>query len=246
MAASHDDVRAAVARIRWYHRIDLGNGIVTPGESDNAKILKRLRLPENLAGQTVLDIGAWDGFFSFEVERRGARRVLATDWFCWGGPGWGTKDGFELARSVLHSQVEDREVDVLDLSPESVGVFDTVLFLGVLYHMRHPVLALERVASVTRRLLILETHVDMLQVMRPACAFYPNDELDRDGTNWFGPNPRAVEGMLRTVGFQRIEVVWKPRPLPVRLATGALRAARRQRRFAAAINQSRMVVHAWK
>jgi len=247
MDLSPEALRAAVARIRWYHRIDLGHGIVTPGEADNLNVLKRLRLPKSFAGQTVLDVGAWDGFFSFEAERRGASRVLATDWFCWGGPGWGTKDGFGLAREVLHSRVEDREIDVLDLSPDSVGMFDIVLCLGVLYHMQHPLLALERVASVTRTLLILETHADMLSTRRPACAFYPNDELNRDPTNWWGPNPQALEWMLRTVGFRKIEVVWQPRPvLLMRLLVGAIRAARGAARLGAAINQSRIVVHAWK
>jgi len=104
-------------------------------------------MPENLAGKTVLDVGAWDGFFSFESERRRAERVLATDSFCWSGEG-GTKAGFELARKVLNSKVEDVEMDVLDLSPENIGTFDIVLFLGVLYHMRRPLLALERPGEV--------------------------------------------------------------------------------------------------
>jgi tRNA (mo5U34)-methyltransferase len=110
-------------------------------------------MPADLSGKAVLDIGAWDGFFSFEAERRGASRVLATDSFCWDGGGWGSKAGFELARHALKSHVEDKWIVVEDLSPETVGVFDVVFFLDVLYHMRHTLLVLERVASVTSGLL---------------------------------------------------------------------------------------------
>ena len=151
------ELRRAVAEIRWFHRLDLGDGLSTPGEDDTPEKLKALHLPQDLRGRTVLDVGAWDGFFSFEAERRGATRVLATDDFCWGGRGWGTKAGFDLAHRALGSRVESKQIGVLDLSPETVGVFDLVLFLGVLYHMRHPLLAFERVASVTARQLILET-----------------------------------------------------------------------------------------
>ena len=171
-------------------------------------MLGRLHLPEDLSGQTVLDVGAWDGSYSFEAERRGARRVLATDSFTWQRKSWGSKDGFELARRALDSRVEDLEIDVLDLSPERPGVFDVVLFLGVLYHMKHPMLALERVAAVTGRLLVVETVIDLLYVPRPALAFYPGPELNQDESNWFGPTPSAVEAMLRSVGFRRIERVW--------------------------------------
>jgi len=73
----------------------------------------------------------------------------------------GAKEGFELARRVLDSKVQDADIDVMDLAPERIGTFDLVLFLGVLYHLRHPLLALERVASVTEEQLILETHVDL-------------------------------------------------------------------------------------
>lgn len=133
-----DDLKTEVLKIKWFHRIDLGNGIITPGVDESPAKLKKLGLPEDLHGKTVLDIGAWDGFFSFETERRGAKRVLATDYFCWGGEGCGTKAGFELARKALNSNVEDMEIDVLELSPEKVGQFDLVLCLGVLYHMKHP------------------------------------------------------------------------------------------------------------
>jgi tRNA (mo5U34)-methyltransferase len=198
-------VRAEIADVNWYHQIDLGDGIVTPGVDDTASRMAPLELPFDLSGKSVLDIGAWDGVFSFEAERRGADRVLATDSYCWSGEGWGTKDGFLTARRILGSGVEDVEIDVMDLSPERVGTFDLVMFVGVLYHLRHPLLALERVASVTGDQLILDTHTAMTEEPAPAMRFYPGTELNDDPTNWWGPNPPAVEAMLRDVGFSRIE-----------------------------------------
>jgi tRNA (mo5U34)-methyltransferase len=203
-----DEIRAAISGITWYHQIDLGFCVVTPGADNTLARMAMIGLPPDLRGQSVLDIGAWDGAFSFEAERRGADRVVAVDSFCWSGEGWGTKAGFECARRVLGSRVEDREIEVLDLSPDTVGVFDLVLFLGVLYHMKHPLLALERVASVCRRQLILWTQIDMANCDRPAAAFYPGTELNNDPTNWWGPNPAAVIGMLKTAGFSRAETVY--------------------------------------
>jgi tRNA (mo5U34)-methyltransferase len=229
---TRDEIQAEAAKIKWFHSIDLGQGIITQGYDDSPNKLKALGIPEDLTGKTVLDIGAWDGFFSFEAERRGATRVLATDFFCWGGGGWGTKGGFEMARRTLNSKVEDCEIDVFDLSPDRIGTFDLVLFLGVLYHMRHPLLSLEKVASVTTEggMVIVETHVDMLDVKRPAIAFYPDRELNNDPTNWFGPNPAAVEGMLKSVGFKKV-IAHSPAPFMTEPE---------------AVTQGRMVFHAWK
>lgn len=191
-------------------------------------------MPDDLTGSSVLDIGAWDGFFSFAAERRGAQRVLATDSFCWDGGGWGTKAGFDLARRALNSKVEDKRIEVIDLSPDTVGVFDVVLFLGVLYHMKHPLLALERVASVTRTQLIMQTQVDMLAVARPAMAFYPGTELNGDPTNWVGPNPAAVVAMLQLVGFTRVEILSKSFPDHVPIDT------------IETVRPNHITLHAWK
>jgi tRNA (mo5U34)-methyltransferase len=202
-----------VAALQWWHKIDLGHGIVTPGPDPTPERLPELQIPQDLTGLSVLDIGAWDGFFSFEAERRGARRVLATDSFCWGQGGWGTKAAFELARRALGSRVEDLDLDPLDLSPDRIGTFDLVLFIGVLYHMRHPLLALERVFSVTGHHLILQTQVDFSALERPAIAFYQGAERNNDPTNWCAPNPSAVVAMLRAVGFRETRIVsqWSAR-----------------------------------
>lgn len=241
-----NDLRSRVAAIRWYHTIDLGGGVVTGGVDDSPQRLARVALPASLVGLSVLDIGAWDGFFSFECERRGAARVVAADFYSWHGSGWGTKAGFTLAREVLGSHVEDIDIDVMDLSPERVGTFDLVLFLGVLYHLRHPFLALERVASVTRDRLILETVVDMAGFNRPAMVFYPDRELNDDPTNWWGPNVPAVCGMLQSLGFARVTTVT---PLPnaaYRAARALYHRVRKKNTMRPTFRQDRAVFHARK
>ena len=243
---SSADLQSRVAAIRWYHTIDLGAGIVTQGVDDSPVRLARAQLPPSLHGLTVLDIGAWDGFFSFECERRGAARVVAADHFSWHGPGWGTKAGFSLAREALGSRVEDIDIDVMELSPERVGTFDVVLFLGVLYHLRHPFLALERVASVTRDLLILETVVDLVGFRRPAMAFYPGRELNNDPTNWWGPNISAVHGMLATLGFKTVTTMTRASSAPYRAARAMYHGIRGKNTVREAFRQDRAVFHARK
>lgn len=237
-----DEVRKQVEKLTWWHRIDLGNGIITPGKVDTFAKLKTLGLPENLKGKTILDVGAWDGFYSFEAERRGASRVLATDSVAWDKNQWNLKDGFNLARKILKSKVEDKNIDILELSPDKIGTFDVVICLGVLYHMRHPLLSLEKIFSVTKDMAIIETATDMLDFDRPALAFYPGKELNAEQSNWFGPNPAAVEAMLKSAGFSKAELFYqskvgyretgKPGPAPYDASSK--------------IPASRVVFHAWR
>jgi len=232
-----------ISSIRWFHQIDLGNGIVTPGEDESERKWKKLCVPD-LRGKTFLDVGAWDGFFSFKAERLGASRVLATDSFIWQGGSWGSKRGFDLAKRVIGSKVEELLIDPLDLSPERVGQWDVVLFSGVLYHMKYPLLSLERAASVTREMIIVETALDMLFHRRPAMAFYEGSELSQDETNWCGPNHAAVKAMLRTAGFKRIEVAYN-RSLPMRAARAAKRLFKGEYPLSA-VQKGRATYHAWK
>jgi tRNA (mo5U34)-methyltransferase len=258
MASEPALLSAPPAGIRWWHQIELPDGSTTPGQDRSAQKLEWLQLP-NLVGKTVLDVGAYDGYFSFASERLGASRVVAVDTHVWRRPGG--KDGFEYARSALSSNVEDVEVEVLDISPDTVGEFDVVLFLGVLYHMRHPLLALERMASVTKELLIVETLVDLPFVRSPAAAFYPWKTTGEDTKCW-GPNRPAVVGMMQSAGFKRIvpypvrrfDGTWL-RGLPGRGKTSAKRMSSaprssRQRLVRdlarSVLAQNRLVVHGWQ
>lgn len=204
-----------VAGYHWHHSIDLGQGVVTPGTKSTAVLAdeaRRIFDPVDLAGRSVIDIGAWNGFFSFEAKRRGAARVLATDSFVWTFPGIRGREAFDLARNALNLNIEAQLVDVMDLTPE-IGQFDATLFLGVFYHLADPIEGLKRAASVTKDLLIVETHMDAIESPRPAMIFYPGTELGGDETNWWGPNIACMAGLLRMVGFPVIYFQQHPHEL---------------------------------
>lgn len=188
-----------IKTIKWWHRIDLGDGVITPGPTDSMAKLAYIALPERLDGLRVLDVGCWDGWWSFLCERRGAKQVYGVD--TWGFDTG--KRGFDLACKTLKSNVIGYQCDVHDLAPDRVGMFDLVLCLGALHHFKSPLLALERLRSVCKGTLILETHVDLTISTAPVCAFYPKYSTKpyNDPTILWGPNPACVTSMLDTAGF---------------------------------------------
>ena len=243
----------------WWHSIDLGQGVVTKGAKTPETLqyeLESLRLPD-LRGKTVLDIGAWDGFFSFEAERRGARRVVALDHGLW-TTSWPGKGGYDTAHKALDSKVETVVDDFMTMDLEPFGTFDVVFFLGVLYHMEDPLASLRRVASLSNGVAIIETHAIVVPGFEhlELCEFYSSNQLNGDISNWWGPNLKALEGMCRAAGFTRVEVerrsgyvaalhrkdslYRKTRRAAGRLLRESNRAwCKRPRNF-------RAVVHAWK
>lgn len=212
-------VKREIARVpRWRHRITLPGGIVTPGTQDTLTAGVYFGIPDDLTGKSVLDIGCSDGYFSFECERRGAAHVLAIEDFS--SVFVDAPIGFNVAHRLLGSQVEFRQMDLFDLDPRVVGAFDLVLFLGVLYHLRHPLLALERIASVCRGQLIIETLIapEPRRLERLVAGrfgrrsarymkFYEGDEVNRDPTNWWPPSPAGMLAMLRSCGFCDVQML---------------------------------------
>lgn len=209
---TEQEIRDGVAERQWFHNIRLPHNIITPGTREPGA-WEMYRLPKRLDGMSVIDIGAWEGGFSFEAERRGADSVLAMD--VWGnqdgdpgsgGYGW---DNFQFAHRALKSKVATLNRNVYDIEP-SMGTYDVVLFLEVLYHLQHPIFGLEKVASLVHNkgLLVLETWIDCVNVDYPAMAFYETTDLAGDPTNWWGPNQKCVEALLRTVGFKHVKRVY--------------------------------------
>jgi tRNA (mo5U34)-methyltransferase len=212
-------IHMAVDRVRnWYHRIEVAPGVVTPGIHDSASELThldQLGLPKDCSSMRALDIGCRDGFFAFELERRGAS-VVAIDYLL------PTASGFSVAHDLLGSNVEYLVENVYDLSPDRHGDFDLVLFLGVLYHLRDPILALDRVRAVTKPggLLFLETHLldnyvrlddgtttslDALspQLLRlPLWRFYAGDTLNKDATDKWAPSMAGLQQALEETRFR--------------------------------------------
>ena len=241
------DLREIVASRTWFHTIDLGDGVVTPGQKDTPTEVAHLHLPD-LTGRTVLDIGAYDGFYSFEAERRGAKRVVAADHWAWNWPGSDARGNFDLAHGALDSRVETQEIAVEDISSEALGsTFDVVLFLGVLYHAADPIGYLKNVRSVTAEVAVIETVVDLLDVPIPAVAYYQGATMNDDASNHFGPNRLAVEGMLRDVGFSRV-VAFDPwtfsKDWGIRTGSGDSLTDRLRRRLRRP-RSGRMVFHAY-
>ena len=201
-------------RHEFHSPIDFGGGVVAKPPLVQRRFRRRLRLmqlPDDLSGKTVLDIGAWDGYFSFEFERRGARRVLAIDRFAWDNRGL---ECFLLARQHFGSKVEYRKMDVLDLHPDEVGTFDLVFCAGVLYHLRHPMLGLERIRSVTRHQLILETAslIPAAHESTPMITFFPGD-ADAPNFRWHAggfPTEAWLSHALQATGFASHRIVYRP------------------------------------
>ncbi len=228
----------------WGHHIPLPYGVVTPGRvMKNQKTVRRLHLPDVLSGKRVLDIGAWDGFYSFECERRGAsvlaidnlNRMQRPDEIEHASQG---NRGFEIAKDILGSHVDFKDMDVYDLAPENVGMFDVVLFLGVLYHLKHPMLALEKIAAVTTGMLIMETEWLRTPFARRALLEYLEaDSFNSDPTNFCSPNTRWIKAVLRDCGFKKIEILYQ---------TPLWKSALKSVRYLSLFANGRIVVKAWK
>jgi tRNA (mo5U34)-methyltransferase len=204
----------------WYHTLELPGGVVTPGWFDLRGVVGRVPLPASLAGMRCLDVGTWDGFWAFEMERRGAAEVVAIDVLdpaAWDWPAGeeralaggraalaavkGGGEAFARAREALGSRVERREARVQELSPDAFGSFDLVFVGDLLLHLRDPVGALERVRSVCAGELVVADVVELVPtLLRPRL---PVARLEARGRPWWWlPNRAALERLVESAGFE--------------------------------------------
>ena len=228
------DQRAAIEGLKlWYHTMELAPGLVTPGWFDLRPIVDRLPWPD-VRGRRCLDVGPWDGFLSFELERRGAAEVVASDiagpteWD-WSvtrretGPramaeivGPDTGAGFRIAKELLGSSARRIEVSVYDLSPETVGTFDVVVCGSLMLHLRDPVRALEAIRSVCDGEFMSAEQISpglTLAGRRRPLARQRGGERGQ----WWIPNVACHRRMLEAAGF---EIVRAARPYAIPLGPG--------------------------
>ena len=202
----------------WYHKIDLGDGIVTPGWAPIDP--GAYRIPLDLTGKRVLDVGAWDGYWSFEALKRGAREVVAIDDFSdylgqlekRDRKAWETFDLCREALGYTDERCKRVEMTIYDLAEETLGRFDVVFFFGTLYHLRYPLLALDRLSSVCDGEIFVESAIlDDYSPYRGGMGggypnqmvmeFYPQREYGNNDSNWWAPSLLCLINMLAAAGF---------------------------------------------
>ncbi len=197
----------------WHQAWNIFPNMATPGRVPVGVVLERVGIPERLDGKRVLDVGAWNGCTSLECERRGAAEVVALSLE---DP---DQSGFNWLKSVVDAHKTSYvRGSIYNLDPQELGTFDIVLCLGVLYHLRYPVLGIDNLRRVTKGDLFIETHAldnallslddanektELSSELR-GCAllqFYKSNELASDASNWFAISTSALTGMLETAGF---------------------------------------------
>ncbi len=210
------DLSERIGQLGWYHTLELAPGVETDGMFDLRPHVHRFGLPERLDGMRVLDLGTWDGFWAFELERRGAAEVVALDlddereldWPPRRRPSeWPTRargDGFRLAREVLHSRVERVVCNVYDADPAELGTFDLVFCGMVLIHLRDQLLALERIARLCRGTFISAEEPDRGTNWLPFPVARYHADRDASVVFWT-PNRRAWRRMMWTAGFNQVD-----------------------------------------
>ena len=211
--------RRAAALGPWFHNLDLNGVLTAPNHflGDYPAVKWRRfgdAIPADLTGRTVLDIGCNAGFYSIEMKQRGADRVLGID-----------SDPDYLSQAAFAAEVKQVDVEFRQLSVYDLGLigerFDIVLFMGVFYHLRHPLLALDLIHEhVARDLVVFQSMLRGSSEVEPVGANYAFSEVelfDRPGypklhfiehqyaddpTNWWVPNRACAEAMLRSAGFE--------------------------------------------
>jgi tRNA (mo5U34)-methyltransferase len=194
----------------WHQRFALSTNVYTPGANDIGWLLSQSTLPVSMIGKSVLDIGTTNGAVAFEAERRGASRIVAVDILD------REHFGFGALSELLESNVEFVQASVYELADVLQETFDIVVFWGVLYHLRHPLLGLDTVRRLARGHVTLETAIsDWLDGQPgPLARFHRLDDLGADNTNWWSPTLEALHEWVGSAGFRVTATVTSPAGAP--------------------------------
>ncbi|HVU73324.1 MAG TPA: methyltransferase domain-containing protein [Mycobacteriales bacterium] len=213
------DLAQRLTEVDWYHTIELPGGVVTPGQFDHRSLLPRYGLPADLSGQRTLDVATFDGFWAFEMEKRGAD-VVAIDVETRADYDYPTParsrledvrdlppvgTGFALAHEAIGSTVERVAASVYALDPALHGTFDLVHCGDLLLHLRDPLTALERMRAVTRGQLLLSDVVDLEIGEGP---WGPTTQYLGGWSDvvWWVPSLSALAQMVVDAGFRDVRV----------------------------------------
>lgn len=205
-----------IRRLRWYHTLELADGVVTEGMFDHRPAVRHYLLPASLTGKRCLDVGTMDGFWAFEMERRGASEVVAADLadpeeLDW-PPQWRARiettmdetkaERFRLAHQMLGSRVQRVERSVYDLGAD-LGEFDLIFCGDLLVHLKDPVTAVQRMRSLCRGSTIICNPLDRLPrwSRRPLAEFDGIDEF-----RWWMLSEASLRRMMLACGFAHVEV----------------------------------------
>jgi tRNA (mo5U34)-methyltransferase len=203
------EVQQRIDRIHWYHEFDFGDGLraeVKTPDAQSHRALWRFIQAEldkiDFAGKTVLDIGCWDGYWSFYAERRGAARILATDD---SGQNWAGEAGFKLAKELLKSSVEsDLRLSVYDLNRLDLK-FDIILCLGVFYHLFDPFYAFTQIRHrcTDNSIVVFEgdAFFELIETPAQSAALYSRDVRQAPR---FVPDPDTLRFLINASYFDII------------------------------------------
>ena len=194
-----DEARKLVASVQhWHHAFEIYPGLITPGTYDPNFLLDKARLPADLSGMRVLDIGTSDGFFALTLTRRGAE-VVAVDYRS-------KRDhGYHIMEMLNPVRIEYHQMNVYEVTEKQLGHFDLILFLGVLYHLPDMLRALHMIRQVCRGMIYVETHSENDFCRDIAAArYYKGSTLAGDHTNFWSPNRLCVLDMLHDTGFNPV------------------------------------------
>jgi tRNA (mo5U34)-methyltransferase len=202
-----DVARRLVHGKPWHHAFEVIPGVRLDGAYDPMELWNELLLPEDLRGVSIADVGASNGFFSFEARRRGAS-VVAFDFR------HRDNSGFGLLQHINGmDEIEHHHVNVLDLDPREHGSFDVVLALGLFYHVSDPYMAIARCTGICRDRLLIESYcIDGALHRRvrgePVMRFlsdpvrFPEEALNEEQSNYWGFTSECLRRMVSDVGFQ--------------------------------------------
>jgi tRNA (mo5U34)-methyltransferase len=219
MDTDYEALRRDVAALDWYHTIDLGGDVVTPGTFDLRPLVAQFGVPERLDGKHLLDVGPGDGFFSFLFEERGAASVTTIELPSWEAhdaspvlkafyaaepsSAVNIHDGLAVAARARRSRVRRTFVSIYDFDPAVHGTYDIVFCASVLLHLTDPLRALYRIFSATKEMALISTPIDDEPSAETRALFRGT----ATGHTFWLPNRACLMQLARAAGFRHVEWV---------------------------------------